>query len=125
MLYNYNPTNDTFNEATKLSHFPLEGKTLGLEIHVGHSQHYSVALGNALSRGDKVSEISQILLCQKSLVWDFPGGPVAKILCYQWRGPGFDPWSGNYEKSHMQQLRVCMMQLKIPHAPAKDPKCHK
>ena len=22
---------------------------------------------------------------------DFPGGPVAKILCSQCRGPGFDP----------------------------------
>ena len=26
---------------------------------------------------------------------DFPGGPVAKILCSQCRGPRFDPWSGN------------------------------
>ena len=27
--------------------------------------------------------------------WDFPGGPVAKTLCSQCRGLGFDPWSGN------------------------------
>ena len=27
---------------------------------------------------------------------DFSGGPVAKTLCCQWRGHGFDPWSGNY-----------------------------
>ena len=26
---------------------------------------------------------------------DFPGGPVAEALCFQCRGPGFDPWSGN------------------------------
>ena len=26
---------------------------------------------------------------------DFPGGPVAKTLCSQCRGPGFDPSSGN------------------------------
>ena len=26
---------------------------------------------------------------------DFPGGPVAEILCSQCRGPGFRPWSGN------------------------------
>ena len=26
---------------------------------------------------------------------DFPGGPVAKILCSQYRGPGFAIWSGN------------------------------
>ena len=26
---------------------------------------------------------------------DFPGGPVARTLCSQCRGPRFDPWSGN------------------------------
>ena len=26
---------------------------------------------------------------------DFPGGPVTKTLHSQWRGPRFDPWSGN------------------------------
>ena len=26
---------------------------------------------------------------------DFPGGSVAKTLCFQCRGPGFKPWSGN------------------------------
>jgi len=26
---------------------------------------------------------------------DFPGGPVAKAPFSQYRGPGFDPWSGN------------------------------
>ena len=25
----------------------------------------------------------------------FPGGPVAKTLYFQFRGPRFDPWSGN------------------------------
>ena len=25
---------------------------------------------------------------------DFPGGPVVKTLCFQGRGPGFDPGSG-------------------------------
>ena len=29
-------------------------------------------------------------------VWDFPGGPVAKTLHSQCRGPGFNPWLGNY-----------------------------
>ena len=28
-------------------------------------------------------------------VQDFPGGPVAKTLCSQCWGPGFNPWSGN------------------------------
>ena len=25
----------------------------------------------------------------------FPGSPVAKTVCFQWRGFQFDPWSGN------------------------------
>ena len=25
---------------------------------------------------------------------DFPGGPAAKTPCFQYRGPGFNPWSG-------------------------------
>ena len=28
-------------------------------------------------------------------IWGFPGGPVVKILCFQCRGHGFDPWLGN------------------------------
>ena len=27
--------------------------------------------------------------------WDVPCGPVAKTLCFQCWGLGFDPWSGN------------------------------
>ena len=27
--------------------------------------------------------------------WNFPGGPGAKTLSSQGRGPGFDPWSGS------------------------------
>ena len=30
---------------------------------------------------------------------DFPGGPVAETLCFQCKGPRFDPWSGNYHLS--------------------------
>ena len=30
-----------------------------------------------------------------SIYGDFPGGPVAKTLHSQCRGPRFDPWSGN------------------------------
>ena len=32
---------------------------------------------------------------QKNEAGDFPGDPVAKTLCSQSRGPGFDSWSGN------------------------------
>ena len=27
--------------------------------------------------------------------WDYPGGPVAKTLCFQCRGHGLDPWLWN------------------------------
>ena len=27
--------------------------------------------------------------------WDFPGGPMGKTPRSQYRGPRFDPWSGN------------------------------
>ena len=30
----------------------------------------------------------------KMSLGDFPGGPVAKTLCSQGRGPEFHPWSG-------------------------------
>ena len=28
-------------------------------------------------------------------VGEFPGGPVVKTLCSQYKGPGFNSWSGN------------------------------
>ena len=37
-----------------------------------------------------------------------------RLWAPQCRGPGFDPGQGT--RSHMPQLRVCMAQLKIPHA---------
>ena len=33
-------------------------------------------------------------------IWDFPGGPVVKILCFRCRMCKFDPWSGK-PRSHM------------------------
>ena len=33
---------------------------------------------------------------KKERPWDFVGGPVAKILCSQYRRPRLHPWSGNY-----------------------------
>ena len=32
---------------------------------------------------------------QRRVGGDFPGGPMAKTLCSQSRGPGTNPWSGN------------------------------
>ena len=61
----------------------------------------------------------------KKVFRDFPGGPMAKALHSQFKGPKFDPWSGSY----ILQLRVPLLQLKMPHATVKikDPAtkiCH-
>jgi len=32
---------------------------------------------------------------KKHKTGDLPGGPVAKTLCSQCRGPGLNPWLGN------------------------------
>ena len=47
-------------------------------------------------------------------LWDFPGGPVSKALCSQCRGPGFNPWSGNY---------IPHAATKSSHATTKVPAC--
>ena len=44
---------------------------------------------------------SQIYYVSKKTLRDFPGGPVAKTLSSQCKGPRFDPWSEN------QQRRQC------------------
>ena len=36
----------------------------------------------------------------------FPGGPVVKTLCFQCRGRGLDPWSGNYVPHLSENLCV-------------------
>ena len=33
----------------------------------------------------------------KSVSWEFPGGEVVRTLCFHCQGPGFSPWSGNYD----------------------------
>ena len=52
---------------------------------------------------------------------DYPGGLVAKTLCSQCRGPGFDPWSGNQipHVTTKRKKRSHMLQLKILHAAMK------
>ena len=52
--------------------------------------------------------------------WDFPGGPVAKTLGFQCRGPRFYPWSGKETPHastkdltcHSEDQRSCMLQLR-------------
>ena len=41
----------------------------------------------------------------KSSNRDFPGHPVVKTLCFQCKGLGFDPWSGNYIPQHSQKKK--------------------
>ena len=48
----------------------------------------------------------------KEVEGGFPRGPVAKTLASSARGPGSIPGQGT--RSHMPQLTVCMLQLKIP-----------
>ena len=46
----------------------------------------------------------------KILHWGFPGGPVGKTPHSQCRGPGFNPWSGNYaaiKRSHATTKIQC------------------
>ena len=48
---------------------------------------------------------------------NFPGGSVAKTLCFECKGLGSIPGQGT--RSHMPQTGVCMPQLKIPRIAAK------
>ena len=53
-------------------------KTISLLPHLWH-------VGTSVDRhSDRIGDLG-----------DFPGDPVAKISCSQFRGPGLDPWSGN------------------------------
>ena len=55
------------------------------------------------------------LLSSKMQAQDVPGGPVAKILSSQCRGPEFNPWSGN---------QIPQATTKSSRATTKDPVCH-
>ena len=63
-----------------------------------------------------------VCLCsfKKTEKSDFPGGPAAKSLHYQCRGPRFDPWSGN-QNSHATTKSSHVTAKKIPHAIMKIP----
>ena len=50
-------------------------------------------------------------------VWGFPGGPVANAPRSCAEGQGLIPSQGS--RSHMLQLRVCILQPKILHATTK------
>ena len=50
-------------------------------------------LSSAAETGFK--QLSKKHAFEEHMHWDFPGGPMAKTPCFQCRGPGFDPYSGN------------------------------
>ena len=45
--------------------------------------------------GGLTAVITQKKVQKRTNPGNFPDGPVAKTLCSQCRGPGFNPWSGN------------------------------
>ena len=45
----------------------------------------------AIKQSSKVVKVRFFL---RNSFWEFPGGPVARILCSQCRGPWFDPSQG-------------------------------
>ena len=51
---------------------------------------------------------------------DFPCGAGAKVLCSQCRGPGFDPWSGNYDPTSLRATKRAP-QLESPGTTREDP----
>jgi len=53
--------------------------------------------------------------------WGFPGGSKAKTPRSQYRRPGLIPGQGT--RSHMPQVKVHMLQLKITHTSTKNSTC--
>ena len=53
--------------------------------------------------------------CLKMKEKNFLRGAVVKTLSSQCRGPGFNPWSGNF-RSHMPQLKILHATTKTWHS---------
>ena len=57
-----------------------------------------------------INKIQDYCTCQRGRQWEFPGGPVFRIPCFQCKGHGFDPWRGqnkqNKNKGGQQDTRV-------------------
>ena len=79
--------------------FPTQGLNLGL-LHCRQTLYR--ATREALKCGDKTQTIFRKVICNPKFLdssnpnaRDFPSCPVVKFPCFQFRGCGFDPWSGN------------------------------
>ena len=61
------------------------------------SQKFIIAcnINNKNSTGHSQRMIGNKCVSWKLVNWDFPGGPVAKTLHFQCRGPRFNPWEGS------------------------------
>ena len=55
----------------------------------------------------------------ENLLRDFTGGPMSKTPCSQFRGAQVRSVVGELDPECMPQLRVCMPQLRGPHAATK------
>ena len=69
--------------------------TLSNLVFTEHQLHN--VLGSVDTWMDKTTPLSRLIFwwwCKKS-PRDFPSGPVVKILCFHFRGAGFDPSSWN------------------------------
>ena len=68
----------------------LSSSVVFVSAFVGKSATLCCPLGGSLLQSSPLCSPLCVALCR-----DFPGGPVAKTLHSQRRGPEFDPWSGN------------------------------
>ena len=68
---------------------------LACSSKVFHKPEGRQVTGSLVAQAVLAPRSKRPLFPSKPLIWDFPGGPVAKTLRSQCRGPGFDPWSGN------------------------------
>ena len=66
-------------------------KYWSFSFSISHSNEYSGLISFRMDWLDLLTVQGTL----KSLLQDFSGGPVAKTVHSQWRGPRFNPWSGN------------------------------
>ena len=53
------------------------------------------------------------LIQSSCYLWNFPGGPVVKILCFQCKGSWFDPWLENWDLTcHMAEPKIFLKTIK-------------